>query len=70
MGVESSHPCVAHPPTFHCPLLQRLAWAVPKILAFVVVTGTHYQFLWYAFPLLLTCTRYLVHSSHSLSLVS
>jgi hypothetical protein len=27
--------------------MQRLIWAVPKIIAFVVVTATHYQFLWY-----------------------
>jgi hypothetical protein len=27
--------------------LQKVLWAVPKILAFVIVTGTHYQFLWY-----------------------
>lgn len=27
--------------------LQRVMWAFPKILAFVLVTGTHYQFLWY-----------------------
>ena len=31
----------------HIRSLQRLAWAIPKILAFVLVTGTHYQFLWY-----------------------
>ena len=70
MGVESSHPCVAHLPTFHCPLLQRLAWAVPKILAFVVVTGTHYQFLWYAFPLPPLHTVPVAHLSLSPSLVS
>jgi hypothetical protein len=27
--------------------LQRFLWAFPKILAFVVVAGMHYQFLWY-----------------------
>ena len=27
--------------------LQRVLWAFPKILAFIVVAGTHYQFLWY-----------------------
>ena len=27
--------------------LQRLLWAVPKIIAFVIVALTHYQFLWY-----------------------
>lgn len=27
--------------------LQKVLWAVPKILAFAIVTGTHYQFLWY-----------------------
>ena len=28
-------------------ILQKLLWAVPKIIAFIIVTGTHYQFLWY-----------------------
>lgn len=27
--------------------LQRLLWAFPKILAFILVAGTHYQLLWY-----------------------
>lgn len=31
----------------HSRMLQRLLWAVPKIVAFVLVAGTHYQFLWY-----------------------
>eukprot|EP01039_Chlorochromonas_danica_P006813 gene6813-7526_t len=33
--------------TQHSRCLQRLLWAGPKILAFVVVAGTHYQLLWY-----------------------
>ena len=28
-------------------MLQKLLWAIPKIIAFIIVTGTHYQFLWY-----------------------
>eukprot|EP01035_Chromulina_nebulosa_P018197 gene18197-23859_t len=28
-------------------ILQKLLWAVPKIIAFILVSGTHYQFLWY-----------------------
>jgi hypothetical protein len=31
----------------HIRCLQRVAWAIPKLFAFVVVAGTHYQFLWY-----------------------
>ena len=27
--------------------LQKIAWIIPKILAFIIVSGTHYQFLWY-----------------------
>ena len=34
-------------------ILQKLLWAVPKIIAFVIVTGTHYQFLWYLFRVFL-----------------
>lgn len=32
---------------FNEQLLQRLLWCIPKIIAFVIVAGTHYQFLWY-----------------------
>eukprot|EP01040_Poterioochromonas_malhamensis_P004114 gene4114-4404_t len=28
-------------------LIQRFLWALPKIVAFIVVAGTHYQLLWY-----------------------
>ena len=31
----------------HIRCLQKVAWAIPKIIAFIVVAGTHYQFLWY-----------------------
>ena len=31
----------------HIRCLQKFAWLIPKIIAFVVVAGTHYQFLWY-----------------------
>ena len=31
----------------HIRCLQKIAWAVPKLIAFVVVAATHYQFLWY-----------------------
>ena len=27
--------------------IQRVVRAIPKIIAFVLVAGTHYQFLWY-----------------------
>ncbi|KAJ1430071.1 hypothetical protein B484DRAFT_54184 [Ochromonadaceae sp. CCMP2298] len=33
--------------TNHNRCLQKILWALPKILAFVLVAGTHYQFLWY-----------------------
>lgn len=28
-------------------LIQRFLWALPKIIAFVLIAGTHYQLLWY-----------------------
>lgn len=31
----------------HIRCLQRIAWVIPKVVAFVLVTATHYQFLWY-----------------------
>jgi hypothetical protein len=31
----------------HIRCLQRVAWAIPKLFVFVIVAGTHYQFLWY-----------------------
>jgi len=27
--------------------IQRVLWAIPKLAAFIVVAGTHYQLLWY-----------------------
>lgn len=33
--------------------LQRLMWAVPKLIAFVLAAGTHYQVLWYLFRVFL-----------------
>lgn len=27
--------------------IQRLIWAIPKLIALVIVAGMHYQFLWY-----------------------
>ncbi len=31
----------------HAGLIQRFIWALPKIIAFILVAGTHYQLLWY-----------------------
>jgi hypothetical protein len=31
----------------HHATLQYLVWSIPKLLALVVITGTHYQCLWY-----------------------
>lgn len=31
----------------YLPWLQMLLWRIPKIFAFVLVAGTHYQLLWY-----------------------
>lgn len=31
----------------HIRCLQRIAWVIPKVVAFILVTATHYQFLWY-----------------------
>eukprot|EP01032_Pedospumella_encystans_P011246 gene11246-13086_t len=31
----------------HSRCLQKVVWMLPKIVAFVLVAGTHYQFLWY-----------------------
>mmetsp|Transcript_8914 Transcript_8914/g.14815 ORF Transcript_8914/g.14815 Transcript_8914/m.14815 type:complete len:736 (+) Transcript_8914:105-2312(+) len=33
--------------THNARCLQRLLWLLPKFVAFVIVAGTHYQFLWY-----------------------
>lgn len=33
--------------TNHRGILQKLLWQMPKIFAFLIVSGTHYQFLWY-----------------------
>lgn len=33
--------------TTHSRMIQRFIWALPKIVAFIVVAGTHYQLLWY-----------------------
>mmetsp|Transcript_27612 Transcript_27612/g.39197 ORF Transcript_27612/g.39197 Transcript_27612/m.39197 type:complete len:718 (+) Transcript_27612:13-2166(+) len=43
--------------------LQRILWAFPKILAFVIVTGTHYQFLWYMAKVFLPGRRQLCRLS-------
>jgi hypothetical protein len=33
--------------TSNARLIQRLLWALPKIVAFVLIAATHYQLLWY-----------------------
>ena len=43
--------------------IQKLLWAFPKILAFSLVAGTHYQFLWYIFRVFLPGNRQLCQLS-------
>jgi len=43
--------------------IQKLLWAFPKILAFILVAGTHYQFLWYIFRVFLPGNRQLCQLS-------
>jgi len=52
---SSLQQCVSH----HSRTLQRLLWAVPKIVAFILVAGTHYQFLWYVVRVFLPGKRQL-----------
>ena len=32
---------------FCSPLWKRILWIIPKFIVFILVTGTHYEFLWY-----------------------
>ena len=43
--------------------LQKLLWALPKIIAFSLVAATHYQFLWYMFRVFLPGSRQLCQLS-------
>jgi hypothetical protein len=49
--------------------LQKILWALPKILAFVLVAGTHYQFLWYMARVFLPGRRQIcqVHTTYVVS---
>lgn len=58
---------VQHFATQHSRLLQRVLWVLPKLLAFILVAGTHYQFLWYMARVFLPGSRQLCRLSALMS---
>ena len=54
---------VQHLAAQHSRCLQRALWLLPKVIAFALVAGTHYQFLWYMARVFLPGSRQLCRLS-------